>query len=279
MEACNDVLVQALVDGELHAGDARAVRQHLGHCPACQQSLEDALCFEALAAGLAQSSQRRQAVTVEVEVAPERHRAPRRWFRRKPTFLVILGFSFAGMLPLWMALRSRTPNAGAVFAAIEREPRYHEWRVAYPQADHHRPYEGARGSEDRGQPLIVDLSALERTGDERALAAAELLVGMAGQAQAHLRHLPQTADVLNDEAAAALARGDLAGALALVDRALLDRPDHPQALWNKAVILDRRGDAAGAAALFRAVAKQNEPGWSAEALSRAGPQPSPSAPQ
>jgi tetratricopeptide (TPR) repeat protein len=266
--SCETKRVQALVDGELDPATARVVRAHLGGCDACQEALDDALSFEVLGAGAAVD--RPRSITFELDVAaPVTGKAPSRRPSRRALVVSAGALALAAGLILWLRPDERAPDAGAVFAALARQPRQHEWRVAYAPADTHRRYDGARGRGDRSQALVVDLSAVEKSGDERALAAAQLLVGMERQAQAHLARLPQTADVLNDQAVALLARGELAPALTLLEHALASVPDHPQALWNKALILDRQGHRPEAARLFGALARRGEPGWASEALSRA----------
>ena len=262
MQTCDPARIHALADGALEAGAAQALREHLGGCPRCQGVLTDALLMD----GLAQSYPVAPG-TQEVPAVPIRAPGPprRRWA------LGIAGtFAVAAGMVLWVAPRGdRSADSRAVFASITAQPREHEWRLAYPPADRHRVYDGPRAGSATGRAALFDLSVIERARDPHALAAAQLLAGMAGQAEAHLRRLPASPEVLSDRAVAALALGDHAKALDLVDRALAQRPQLPQALWNKALLLERTGDAAGAARLFERVADLGEPGWAAEARTRA----------
>jgi cellulose synthase operon protein C len=58
-------------------------------------------------------------------------------------------------------------------------------------------------------------------------------------------------------------------ALRLLDEVLTQRPGHPQALWNRGLVLHELGLELGAAKAFEAVAGLNEPGWSDEARENA----------
>ena len=76
-------------------------------------------------------------------------------------------------------------------------------------------------------------------------------------------------DLDNDRAVVAMAAGDLRGALELLEGVLRRIPDHPQALWNRALVLRALGRPVPAAEAFEAVARRGEPGWSEEAGIRA----------
>jgi hypothetical protein len=268
MQSCDTVTVQALVDGEVEPALIPGLRLHLGVCPTCQEALEEAMLLDVLGEthGVPESP------PGVLSLDGRRSRAARGPLRRR-LLTTATTVALAAGLALWLSPGQRVADPAAVFASITSQPRSHAWRLAYPAADHHRPFDGSRAGTDRGQPLLVDLTAVERSGDERALAAAQLLIGMEKQAEAHLLHLAPSVDVLNDRAVARLAQGALDDAAILLERALAASPSHPQALWNKALLLERRGDAAGAARLFQRVADLGEPGWSAEARARAGGSP------
>ena len=262
MRACDELQVTALADGELDEVTARAVRAHLGDCDRCLDTLAEALLID----GLAETHDVAQrTLTVPVQAVP---RAPARKWGRWPLILGS-GLALAAGVALVCLRMDPAPGAAAVFAELAAQPRHHEFRIAYHAADRHRSYDGPRAASGPAALALLDLTAVERTGDLHALAAAQLLAGLAGQAEAHLRRLPESPDVLNDRAAAALARGAAGEALALLNRARAQAPRHPQALWNKALILERQGDAVAAAGLFDSVAGLQEPGWSAEARARA----------
>jgi cellulose synthase operon protein C len=263
--ACDALRVHALVDGALDAPRAETTRRHLGGCSRCQQVFEEVLLLDALGAGLPPPRGTVELDAMTEQPRPPPPRRPRRW-----TLAAAPGLALAAGLVLWWGLRADPDQgAAAVFAALAQQPRQHEWRLSYPAADRYRVYDGPRAGAAKQPARLLDLSTVERTGQVHALAAAQLLVGMPRQAEARLATLPVSADVLNDRAVAALARDDVTAARALLDQALALRPDHRQALWNRALVSERLGDAAAAARLFERVAALGESGWAAEAKARA----------
>jgi cellulose synthase operon protein C len=148
-------------------------------------------------------------------------------------------------------------------------------RLSYVAADRYRPHQpspsSAAGQAGRGQRLDRGAMArLERAADLPGLIAAHVLSGDQQRAATLLDELAPTADVLSDRAVLwSREPGQLPRALEAVEGALALRPDHPQALWNRGLLLDQLGlPLAGARALRRAAAL-GEPGWSAEAGERA----------
>ena len=89
------------------------------------------------------------------------------------------------------------------------------------------------------------------------------------QAADFLSRSAPSVDRDSDRAVVAMAEGDLPGALILVDSVLRQAPDHPQALWNRALVLRALGLPREAAEAFEGVARRGEPGWSEEAGIRA----------
>ena len=143
-----------------------------------------------------------------------------------------------------------------------------EARITHHLVDQHRPY-GEQPSQ--APPLTLKkLARLERLG-ERELAAAHLVHSQGTQARAVLESRardtanPPTADDLNDLAVVALQEGAFAKALGLLDSALEQRPGHPQALWNRALVLKKLDLPLLAAEMFGEVALLKEAGWSTEA--------------
>lgn len=256
---CDAEKVHALLDGELPAGPAAAVRLHLGRCASCQSAFEEALLVDVLAESFGVPEP--PAPVVALVATPSR---PQPAVKRGVTLVTCVALAIAAILAAWRPSQEPPPRAavGPSFEAVATRPRWHEWRVAYRPADRHRRLAS-------GSAVGVDLAAVERTGDVRALAIAELLAGHPASAEARLRLLAPTPDVLTDRAAVALARGSLESARSLLDAALARAPRHPQALWNKALVLQRQGHASAAARLFREVAALGEPGWSDEARTRA----------
>jgi len=72
-------------------------------------------------------------------------------------------------------------------------------------------------------------------------------------------------DVAADRALVQRAAGQLSEALISLDGVLETAPRHPQALWNRALVLRDLGLPLSAAEAFRAVAALDEPGWADEA--------------
>ncbi|HLK99615.1 MAG TPA: CHAT domain-containing protein [Myxococcaceae bacterium] len=146
-----------------------------------------------------------------------------------------------------------------------------EARLSHPKADFHRPYHAAlRGTAGKapGLPLEV-LAKLEAQGDFRGLAAAYLMQGAPELAAGYLERAGEGPEVLSDRAVVALARGDTAGALTLLDKALQARPGFAPALWNRGLALRELELWAMSAADFEAVAAQGEAGWADEAREQA----------
>lgn len=94
-------------------------------------------------------------------------------------------------------------------------------------------------------------------------------LGMIPEAEDVLSKLPPSPDTNNARAVAAMARGQREQALVLLDEILAAKADHPQAHWNRALLLDDLGLQASAAKAFSDIAAQGEEGWSGEALERA----------
>jgi hypothetical protein len=142
-----------------------------------------------------------------------------------------------------------------------------EARLSHPQADLHRPYHPAiRGQTGKATRLPLEvLARLESQGDLRGLAATYLLQGAPELAATYLERAGDGPEVLSDRAVVALARGDTAGALTLLDKASQARPGFAAALWNRGLALRELELWAQSAEAFEAVAAQGEPGWAEEA--------------
>jgi hypothetical protein len=144
-----------------------------------------------------------------------------------------------------------------------------EPRLSLSQADVHRPYAAAQGPVRATPVPLRELARLEALGDRTGIAASYLVHGDPQQALAHLQHAPASPGRESDRAAAAFLLGRHDDALTLLDGALDASPRHPQALWNRALVLRELGLTLLAAAAFEDVAELGEPGWSAEALEHA----------
>ena len=165
-----------------------------------------------------------------------------------------------------------------IFAVLTRSPyRAVESRLSYPSVADHRPAGTAGRIPGGGDPPLLSMEALgrlERAGDSHGVAVANLMAGEMAQARVRLDLLlkdetTRTPPVLNDRAAVALAEGDPAGALELLDE-ILDRDElHGPALFNRAVALRALRLPLGAADLFERVARLGESGWGSEARAEA----------
>ncbi|NMO15052.1 CHAT domain-containing protein [Pyxidicoccus fallax] len=144
-----------------------------------------------------------------------------------------------------------------------------EPRLSVAPADVHRPYVPMRGVEQATPVPLRELARLEALGDRAGVAASYLVHGDPQQALAHLSLAPASPHRESDRAAAAFLLGRHDEALTLLDGALDVSPRHPQALWNRALVLRELGLNLLAASAFEDVAELGEPGWSTEAQEHA----------
>ncbi|WP_147470379.1 CHAT domain-containing protein, partial [Corallococcus sp. AB049A] len=194
--------------------------------------------------------------------------APRRW-----NHLGAFALTLAA-LGVWTARVTREPSSPWPAPAPTRAL---EARLTSGALDAHRPYVPMRGGTRAAAPLpLQELAGMEDRQDWRGIASAYLLSGDARQALSYLGNAPASPDVDSDRAVAlALAhagaseQASLDEALAVLEDVLREQPDHPQALWNLALVLRNLDLPLLAADAFDAVAKRGEPGWSAEARDKA----------
>ncbi|HZI16341.1 MAG TPA: CHAT domain-containing protein, partial [Myxococcus sp.] len=141
-----------------------------------------------------------------------------------------------------------------------------ETRLTHPEADRYRPRLPAGGCPVPPEPIpLKDLARLEEAGDQAGIAAAYGLQGEWNQAASFLERMPPGPDRDSDLSAVYLSRGAHEQALRLLDGVLASNPKHPQALWNRALVLREMGLTMKAAETFDAVAALGEQGWSREA--------------
>jgi hypothetical protein len=165
----------------------------------------------------------------------------------------------------WNATRS-------IFArATAGTTRPFEARLSYPLADRYRP--AGQGCSNEVRALLYhhqDLAQLERMGDRHGLASVYALACDQRRARQQLQEMPADPNVASDLAALAVDTPDAHGeALRRLDQVLRVKPRHPQALWNRGLILTALSLPLAAARSFRAVEAIGEPGWSREARQRA----------
>jgi tetratricopeptide (TPR) repeat protein len=142
-----------------------------------------------------------------------------------------------------------------------------EARVTYLGVDRYRPRRAPAREPPRAS--LKTLARLEAQEGTQALAAAQLIRGHPAQARAVLSRSAATPDRDSDLAVTALQEGHLAEALELLDHALAANARHPQALWNRGLVLRELQLPLLAAEAFDQVAQLGEPGWSVEAREQA----------
>ncbi|MCP3136197.1 CHAT domain-containing protein [Pyxidicoccus xibeiensis] len=264
--------VQAFADGELSPEEADTFRVHLGTCAQCQADLDDILQLQALSSRLVDVEQQEVAPAPPPRQEAEPRRAFRpAWSRRNRVAAAALAGSLAAVLAL-VVLRSPGLSTGQGAEALALAPtRSLEARLSWEGASAHRPYGVLRSGEERPRELVPlqKLAKLEEAGDLHGLATGHLLRGEREQAAEYLQRAPASPDVDSDRAVVALSKGELEEALILLDGVLEKHPRHPQALWNRALVLRELGLDAVAADAFDAVAALGEPGWAEEAKERA----------
>jgi len=252
-------------EGNISATDLPAIKEHLAACADCVETLGATVRF------LDEESRRepRQARS---------YRSRRRW-----PWLVAAAITAVLSGALWQARPSK-PLVDRLVAAAPSDVRFIEPRVSggfpwAPLADQQRndardPRQmeliGAAGR------VLRDANPQGSLGDRRAIALAHMVSGNAEEAIATLARIPEAdrdASVWNDLACAyyTVARASdapeqLQAALVAVDRALAMKPDLAEALFNRALILERfhLRDAA-ITAWQKYLAVESGSAWTAEA--------------
>ncbi|MCE9668146.1 CHAT domain-containing protein [Myxococcus stipitatus] len=283
-QPCNKLFL--FLDGELPPVDEENFRHHLARCGMCASGLHEAmqlemLGFQALGRdGLPPDEDVASEASEPVWPAPAWPRPPSRaerwWSRWRPTWRVPAWWVVAGALALGVALLGvalpRWREAPREVWVARPSQRGLEARVAYARADGYQRFVPMRGGARAAvvSPLpLRELAGLEERGDLHGIAAAYLVRGDWRQASDFLRRMPASADRDCDLAVVALEQGRLEDALDLLEGVLREVPDHPQALWNRALVLRDMGLTLQAAESFDAVVKLGEAGWSEEAKVRA----------
>lgn len=281
--------VHAFADGELSPEEADTFRAHLATCGQCQAELDDILQLQALGGRLAELEAKESAspsapMRVTPSAPPMHSRESRRdaaasrsfrpaWsHRQRRVAAALLAGSLAAVLAL-VVVRAPGGLSGDGAEVLALAPtRSLEARLSWSGASAHRPYGVLRSGDERPKELVPlqKLAKLEEAGDLHGLATGHLLRGEREQAAEYLQRAPASPDVDSDRAVVALSKGELEEALILLDGVLEKQPQHPQALWNRALVLRELGLDALAAEAFDTVAGLREPGWAEEAQERAG---------
>ncbi len=237
--------VGEFVDGELSAVDAAAFREHLVDCAQCQADVKGFVHLELL-----------RPPQAAPKIIPFRS-------RRIQAVLVPLAVAASVLLTLRWWPSTATD-------ALELPPyRQLEARLSHPLLAGHRPYGVERGASATEFALPLEqLARLQRKGELHALASAYLAYGQPEQARPNLERAPTSPDVESDRAVVDMSAAQWESALQRLDTVLAARPNHPQAMWNRALVLRELGLKALAARAFETVALRGEAGWADEARQR-----------
>lgn len=257
--------VAAFADGELSADEAQAFGEHLAECARCQAELTGLLQLEELGRGY---------IERHGPVRIPWHSVPRyRW-------AAVAGSLVAGAaLLLFFLTRSAAPSAKAEDALWAEGPRALEARIAYAAADVHRPLAqrlmGANEAQRPSKSRAAEVAMLEQRHDLPQLAALELVMRHTAEAWDALQRMKEEgkwepADVLCNLGVARYVEKKYPEALSFFDEALRQKPEHVQALWNRALVYRQLGLPLSAMRDFRAIERlDNDAGWKREAAEQA----------
>lgn len=194
----------------------------------------------------------------------------------KPAYDKVLVLALATPVLVLTVLLARSPSKGdgggvtAQFWAERRAAARIEARLTHPEADKYRPRTSSGGCPVPPEPIpLRELARLEEAGDWGGIASAYALQGEWNQAASFLERMPASPNRDSDLAAVHLAKGAHEQALRLLDGVLATHPTHPQALWNRALVLQEMGLTMKASATYEQVAALNEQGWGREAHAHA----------
>lgn len=167
----------------------------------------------------------------------------------------------AAVLATWVAVRPPHTEPPSLALAPTRKI---ETRLGHPAAAGYREYDVTRGTAGREEISPAAIAELDRRGDCRGVAAAYVLSGELVRAGDTYARCPDSVELDADRAGLAVLRGQPEEALRLADRTLVAHPDHPVALWNRALALRDLGLGFAAAEGFDQVAA-HDPAWAKEA--------------
>jgi hypothetical protein len=294
-EPCFDLI--SFADGELDPERAAAFRAHLRTCAACQSSLIEAMQLHARLTTLSSgetapvespeipvSTPVQVLLASVVECAPKPGALPRK-HSRKRTWNIGVGATLAALAALLVMTPSTRSAPGALtetpvktaFASIKKRP--YDVRIAYGDAGDYRPPAGAQRGlmppSDVERVSFAEIGELERGGDRHGVAIARAWNGeKLSDIVDELRQIPQTPAVQADRAALdVLQTNDDNVETVLAELEALRHSPAPGAAraarWNYALLMARLQLPFSAAAAFREIAAEKEPGWSDEASRRA----------
>lgn len=236
---CNRLYL--FLDGELSAVDEENFRHHLARCAQCAHGLHEAMQLELLCLHTLRDAPVVAPVALVREWAPHSRRPRGRW-------PVVVALALAAAL---MVLVACVPASREMWLA-HASTRLLEARVAYGRADR------GDSATSSGPSLLPrrELADLEDPGDLHGIAAAYLGRKDPRQASEFLRRVTPSPDLDCNQALIALEAGHHEEALARLESVLSRVPQHPQALWNRALVLRELKRALLAAEALEAVASQ-----------------------
>lgn len=267
------------LEGLLDDDQAAAFEAHVVDCEACQAELhgevqlrdrEDSLRARAgagdVATPVAEPAARPERPT-RVD-APISSLADARARRRRTLIVGGLVLAAAAVIALLVWPRGGGGRGKASPTLALAPTRALEPRLVWPGAAAYRPYDTQRGSAagETIDPRVI--AQLAERDDCAGVAAAYVLSGELARARQQYDRCGDGAGLDADRAGLAVLEGDPERALELADRALAAAPDHPVALWNRALALRDLGLGMAAAAAFDRVAER-DPAWADEARRRA----------
>lgn len=257
--------VGLFVDGELPLREAEEFRHHLPDCGNCQREMTSLMQLDFVGHNHVEHVGVR-----EPEASPGFFSRLGRW--KFWSIAAVAAPAFA-LLALLLVNRSTQPTLREDVWLAQRPERLLEARVSHPGADRYRP-RGAEymGGEKASEGLPFEDMALLEKHDPHGMVAAFLVrenPGFAAQALTELEKLGESPDLVSDRAVAQMLLKNDHEALRLLDEVLETHPHHPQALWNRGLVLRTLSLHQQAAQSFSKVAALKEPGWSEEAAEKA----------
>ncbi|MEQ9498308.1 MAG: CHAT domain-containing protein [Deltaproteobacteria bacterium] len=253
------------LDGEMAPDEAERFRAEVAESESLQRELDDLLQLEAYTSAIAEG----QGKVARLFPTPASHGRA----RRTPWALVAsvaIAASVASAGGVYVALQpSADERLEMVFATLGRDRV--EVRMSHPAADRYVPYNPSLSGDAKKSSTLPlgTLAALEESGEFRAIGSAYLFVGSPELAKPYLDKVEPGADGWNDQAAVAFELGEMQEALALLERALALEPEHPQALWNRGLVLEALGLHLAAAESFERSSEVSSSEWSKAARERA----------
>jgi CHAT domain-containing protein/putative zinc finger protein len=257
----------SFLDGELPENERALFEQHFVHCDRCRTAAETAIQLFALGQQLAQRTDYSIAAVPHVGTASAETR-PRTTWKVAAAALCVCIVS-AVVFVLWP--KDRDNALDHIVLALHRSiPE----RLPYERFDTHRAYDPDRSASPKPENISLDaLTQLEKRRDWAGLAAAYISRGEIDAADAVVARVPPDDDIEVSRAIVDDRRGKHNAALEVLDRVLARTPDHPQATWNRALVVAKLGLPLVAAEAFdaahQAALRRGESGWATEADSRA----------